>query len=222
MIERKILRLAVLFSGNASAVQELEHSDPGWGWDYEVVVACTDRSDTQGRKFFETQGVPCFTHHFRSWCENAGIPSRGDPEHRSGYFNRLADEIDAFVPDYIVLSGFTLILPRCFVTAFHNRILNVHPADLSVHDTATRQRRYVGPGRQAIARTIWDKCPSVRATVHFVTEAVDAGEIVAFSDECRLESKADAALVQSRMKKIADPVALARALHILATKKQTD
>ena len=91
--------------------------------------------------------------------------------------NRYADALDALLREkgigLIVLAGFMTVLPDSFCRLYENRIINVHPSlipsfcgegyyGLRVHEAALAKGVKV-----------------TGATVHFVSEVVDGGAIIA-------------------------------------------
>ena len=107
---------------------------------------------------------------------NAGIEgrvlARRDFESIASYSRALADEMLAAEIDLVVLAGFLTIFDEQVYEAFPNRILNVHPAlipsfcgkgfyGLKVHEAALAYGVKV-----------------TGATVHYVNEIPDGGEII--------------------------------------------
>ena len=109
--------------------------------------------------------------------KNAGIPaisvSPKDYENRELFKEALLAKVDELHPDLIVLAGFLVAIPEAMVAKYSNRIINIHPSlipsfcgvgyyGLKVHEKALeRGVRVTG------------------ATVHFVTEGMDEGPIIA-------------------------------------------
>ena len=98
---------------------------------------------------------------------------RQDHEPAARYTEELAAALDAHGIGLIVLAGFLTVLPDEFCRRYENRILNVHPSlipsfcgegfyGLRVHEAALQKGVKV-----------------TGATVHFVSEVVDGGAIVA-------------------------------------------
>jgi phosphoribosylglycinamide formyltransferase 1 len=79
----------------------------------------------------------------------------------------LAEAIDAYQPDLVVLAGFMRILGADFVQRFEGRLLNIHPSLLPSF-----------PGLHTHRRALQAGCQAVGATVHFVTPELDHGPIV--------------------------------------------
>lgn len=73
--------------------------------------------------------------------------------------------------ELVVLAGYKPILDACVVQAFPQRILNIHPSLLPAFAGGMAPR----PQAEALAAGV----KLSGCTVHFVTEAVDAGPIIA-------------------------------------------
>ena len=103
---------------------------------------------------------------------NAGIPTAvvrsKEPEHEQKILNALAEHRI----DMIVLAGYMSILSEDFTARFPNRILNVHPSLIP----AFCGRGYYGlrVHEEALKRGV----KVTGATVHFVNEIPDGGEIL--------------------------------------------
>lgn len=109
--------------------------------------------------------------------ENAGIASqvvrRRDFASAQAYGAALIQRLEQSGIGLIVLAGFMTVLPDSFCRHYENRIINVHPSlipsfcgegfyGLHVHEAALRKGVKV-----------------TGATVHFVSEVVDGGAIIA-------------------------------------------
>ena len=108
---------------------------------------------------------------------NAGIPSevlrKAKGEDVTLYGERLLEVLRAHKIDLVVLAGFLTILPENVIRAYDHRILNVHPSlipsfcgdgfyGLRVHEAALAKGVKV-----------------TGATIHFVNEITDGGDIIA-------------------------------------------
>ena len=80
----------------------------------------------------------------------------------------LAGAIDRFGAEIVVLAGFMRILTPGFVRRYAGRIINIHPSLLPEF-----------PGLDTHARAIEAGASVHGATVHFVTERLDGGPIIA-------------------------------------------
>jgi phosphoribosylglycinamide formyltransferase-1 len=83
--------------------------------------------------------------------------------------------------DWIVLAGFLWKIPKTLITAFPNKIVNIHPALLP---------KYGGKGmygRHVHEAVIAAKEKTSGITIHFVDEIYDHGKII-FQADCKVES----------------------------------
>ena len=107
-----------------------------------------------------------------AWARDQGISTRvvphADYASRQDFDRALAEAVDSYTPDYVLLAGFMRVLTPGFVEHYAGRLLNIHPSllpcfpGLHTHD-------------QALAMGVqWHGC-----TVHFVTAELDHGPILA-------------------------------------------
>ena len=109
--------------------------------------------------------------------ENAGIPAivlhKEKDESLDAYGERMLKALREYRVDVAVLAGFLTILPENVIRAYDHRILNIHPSlipsfcgkgfyGLKVHEAALAKGVKV-----------------TGATVHFVNEIPDGGDIIA-------------------------------------------
>lgn len=132
------------------------------------------------------------------------------------YFNKHAFNQDVvlnilkqFNPDLIVLAGFLLKIPKAMVTAFPNRIINIHPALLP---------KYGGKGMYGMhvhKAVVENKEPTSGITIHYVNEHYDEGNII-FQAETKLSPDDTAARVAEKIHALEYehfPSVIAKLLH---------
>lgn len=86
---------------------------------------------------------------------------------RESFDRALIARIDAYQPELVILAGFMRILSEEFVAHYRGRLLNIHPSLLPLL-----------PGLDTHQRALDAGMSEHGATIHFVTEEVDAGPIV--------------------------------------------
>lgn len=116
--------------------------------------------------------------------------------------------------DYIVLAGYMRIVKDPLLSAYPQRIINVHPADLRVLK-ANGTRAYTGAN--AVRDAILSGEKETRSSVHVVTEEVDAGPILAVGP-CVSYEGGDIRLHQEKQKHLSDCPALLYVLNRLGKK----
>ena len=103
----------------------------------------------------------------RAGCDVTIVHHRDFPS-RERFDAALAKSIERFDPELVVLAGFMRILTPEFVRRFAGRLINIHPSLLPEF-----------PGLDTHARAIAAGAAVHGATVHFVTESLDGGPIIA-------------------------------------------
>jgi phosphoribosylglycinamide formyltransferase 1 len=181
-----------------------------------LVGLVTDRVGIPAIDLAHANGIPVSTFHFPA------LPASA-PERLAVCDNILAhlqqlERLHGSL-DLIVLA-FRKVLAGSLVHAYQGRIINVHPADLSVHDLHSRGRRYVGVG--GLGLCLADGARETRTTVHHVDVGVDTGEIIAFGPWTPVDpaQAGTLALHEARQKQISDPPALRRAMHSILFRSQ--
>jgi len=126
------------------------------GWKAEVVAVLSNRPDAGGLQFAAARGIATAVVDHKAFAT------------REAFDEALAQAIDAFHPDLVVLAGFMRILGAPFVQRYEGRMLNIHPSLLPAFTGLHTHRRAIEAG-----------CKLAGATVHFVTPELDHGPIVA-------------------------------------------
>lgn len=144
---------------------------------------------------------------------NAGIPaisvSPKDYENRDLFNKALLERVEELSPDLIVLAGFLVAIPAEIVAKYSNRIINIHPSlipsfcgvgyyGLKVHE-------------KALARGV----KVTGATVHFVTEGMDEGPIIA-QKPVMVEEGDTPEILQRRVMEQAEWILLPQAIDDIA------
>jgi phosphoribosylglycinamide formyltransferase-1 len=148
-------RIVILISGRGSNMEAIVQRCAAEGWPAQVVAVLANRADAKGLEFAAGRGIATAVVDHRAF------------ETREAFDATLADRIDAFAPDLLVLAGFMRILGPAFVQRFEGRMLNIHPSLLPAF-----------PGLHTHRRALEAGCKAVGATVHFVTPELDHGPIV--------------------------------------------
>lgn len=156
------VRIAVLVSGGGTNLQALiDAQQSGILKSGRIVLVVSSRPDA----------------YALTRAKNAGIPAVTVSKKACGGQEAFEKEIRARLSEYrvelIVLAGFMSILSADFTSAYPRRILNVHPSLIP----AFCGKGYYGLRVHEAALAYGVKVTG--ATVHFVNEVPDGGEIVA-------------------------------------------
>jgi len=148
-------RIAILISGRGSNMEAIVRACTAEGWPARVVAVIANRPDAGGLAFAAAHGIATAVVDHKAHAT------------REGFDTALADTIDGFAPDVVVLAGFMRILGAAFVRRYEGRLLNIHPSLLPAF-----------PGLHTHRRALEAGCKAAGATVHFVTPELDHGPIV--------------------------------------------
>ena len=207
----KLMRVVVFFSGGASALKYLLDNDPNLNVKYQFVGAFTDRKEAVGIELARHAGIPVEILDYREFIKERRAKF-SDMIARREYFAQVIEKIAKWQPDILMQSGFMLIVTEPLLSQYKHRILNVHPADLTILDEHGR-RRYVG--LDAVTKAIQAGEKSTRSTIHLVTEEADAGPIVLLSDPLPVEPGVDPKAHQEKMKWACDGPAYQKTLELI-------
>jgi len=145
-------RIVVMISGRGSNMRALfEANLPA-----DIVAVISNNEQAAGLGFAQQRGVETHVVDHRNFAD------------RATFDQALADRVDSFTPDIIVLAGFMRILTETFVSRFDGRILNIHPSLLPAFTGLDTHQRALDEGVRLHG-----------CTVHFVTAALDHGPIIA-------------------------------------------
>ena len=149
------LRIVVLISGRGTNLQAIVNAvvDGSLPVDLRAVI-CNE------------PGAPGIVRARDAGYETVVVPHRNFSA-REHFDAALADAIDTFDPELVVLAGFMRVLTPGFVRRYAGRLINIHPSLLPDF-----------PGLDTHARAIDAGAVDHGATVHFVTEDLDGGPII--------------------------------------------
>lgn len=147
-------RLGILLSGRGSNFEAVARSIREGRLDADIAVVISNREEARGLEVASQLGL-----------EAVCLPSKGMD--RLAYDRLLVEELRRHEVELVCLAGFMRLLSSEFVTAFPNRILNIHPSLLPSF-----------PGLDAQHQALLHGVKITGCTVHFVDEQLDAGPIV--------------------------------------------
>jgi len=149
-------KIAILISGRGSNMKAIvENVQNGILKDLcDVIVVFSNKINAPGLEIAKSLGI-----------STKVIESKG--KKRSTYNKLLFDYLDELNPDYIILAGYMKIVSSDVVQRFRNRIINIHPADTSLHQ-----------GLNGYEWAFENNLKATKITVHFVDEGLDTGKVI--------------------------------------------
>ena len=157
-----MLRVLVLVSGGGTNLQAIiDGVAAGTITNVELVGVISNNKGVKSLERAEKAGIP------------AVCVSPKDYENREIFNAEFLKKVDEFQPDLIVLAGFLVKIPEAMVQKYSNRMINIHPSLIP---------SFCGVGYYGLKvhEKVLERGVKVTgATVHFVTEGMDEGPIIA-------------------------------------------
>ncbi len=145
-----MIRMVVLISGQGTNLQAL--IDASTQLNIHIVAVISNKADAYGLQR----------------AQQAGITTKIITASKASFDAELLAVTQAYQPDLVVLAGFMRILTAAFVQQFTGRLINIHPSLLPHHKGLHTHERALAAGDTQHG-----------CSVHFVTEDLDGGPIIA-------------------------------------------
>ena len=144
----------VLISGNGSNLQSI--IDNAKSIDLKICCVVSNKKDAFGLKRAAKVDIPCVALDETLF------------DSKLGFDQEIMKVIDNYQAEIIILAGYMRILSTDFISKYSGKILNIHPSLLPKF-----------PGLNTHQRAIDASEKKHGASVHFVTEEVDGGPVIA-------------------------------------------
>ncbi len=148
-------RLGVLISGRGSNLQSLIDAIRRGDLGARIAVVISNRPEAAGLLRAREAGIETLCLRPRDYAD------------RDAYDQALADALRAREVDLVCLAGFMRLIGTPLLSAFPNRILNIHPSLLPSFPGLDAQKQALDYGVKIAG-----------ATVHIVTAELDGGPII--------------------------------------------
>jgi phosphoribosylglycinamide formyltransferase-1 len=154
-------KFVVLISGNGSNLQAIIDACADGTISARVAAVISNRSIAYGLERARKVGIP------------AMVKSKPKEQDRRQYDAELADLVESFQPDWVILAGWMRLLSSPFLNRFPGRVVNLHPAlPGALPGVDAIPRAYEAFQRGEISQT--------GVMVHLVPdEGVDSGPVLA-------------------------------------------
>lgn len=145
--------IVILISGRGSNMQAIVNAQIAGA---KIAAVISNRPDAAGLAWAAERGIETAVLDHKQFAD------------RENFDLALADLIDSYSPDLLVLAGFMRILTAGFVNRYSNRLINVHPSLLPAFTGLNTHQRAIDEGVKLAG-----------CTVHFVTAELDHGPMIA-------------------------------------------
>ena len=154
-------RLAVFVSGGGTDLQSvIDAIDSGFIDSAEIALVVSNKADAYALERARLHNIP------------SKVFAKADFSDKDELFFCLANFLEEKNIDLIVLAGYLMIIPAQFIKRFENRIINIHPSLIP---------KFCGDGFYGMRvheAVIASGETESGATVHFVDEGTDTGNII--------------------------------------------
>ncbi|AJI96441.1 phosphoribosylglycinamide formyltransferase [Yersinia ruckeri] len=148
-------KIVILISGQGSNLQALIDAQQQGRLSGTICAVFSNHSQAYGLERAAQAAIPAHV-----------LDAKSFPD-RASFDLALAQAIDAYQPDLLVLAGYMRILSPAFVQRYSGRMLNIHPSLLPKY-----------PGLHTHRQAIDNGDSEHGTSVHFVTEELDGGPVI--------------------------------------------
>lgn len=197
-----MLRIAVMVSGGGTNLQAIiDGVKDGTITNTEIAAVISNNADAYALTRAKENGITAMCISPKSY------------ESRDAFNDALLEEVNKLNVDLIVLAGFLVRIPEAMVHQYSHRIINIHPSlipsfcgvgyyGLRVHEAALKKGVKV-----------------TGATVHYVDEGMDTGEII-FQKAVEVKDGDTPQTLQRRVMEEAEWKLLPAAINMIANKEE--
>ena len=150
------LRVGVLISGRGSNLQALIEACAAPGFPARIVHVLSNKADAGGLEKAQAAGIATTVLRHR------------DFDSREAFDAAMSEHLRAAGVDMVCLAGFMRLLSDSFVTAWKDRLINIHPSLLPAFKGLHVHERVLEAGVKITG-----------CTVHFVRTEMDSGPVIA-------------------------------------------
>lgn len=149
-------KIAVFASGSGSNLQAIQEAIHCGLLDAKIELVVTDKPGAFVVSRAKNFGIPVYAFSAKSF------------ESKSAYEAEIVAKLRDLNVEWIVLAGYMRLIGHTLLSAYPNRIVNIHPSLLPSF-----------PGKDAIGQAMEHGVKVTGVTVHFVDEGMDTGPILA-------------------------------------------
>ncbi|KIL47002.1 phosphoribosylglycinamide formyltransferase [Jeotgalibacillus campisalis] len=149
-------KIALFASGSGSNVQAIIDSVEQSELNAEIELVVCDRPQAYVNKRAADAGIEVFSFEAKSFSG------------KDQYEKLILEKLTEKKVEWMILAGYMRLIGPVLLTAYENRIVNIHPSLLPAF-----------PGKDAVGQAIDYGVKIMGVTVHFVDEGMDTGPIIA-------------------------------------------
>ena len=180
-VNNKLLRIAVLVSGNGSNLQVLINAMQAGALPVEIVGVISNREDAYALTRAKDADIPVAVLSHVASGKRMGIKT---------FESHASAQLTTWQPDLIVLAGFMRVLSAGFIDNTPAPMINLHPALLPAYKGLDTHQRVIQAGERQHG-----------CSIHVVTAELDAGAVLTQA-WLEVHQKDTAGSLQTRVQKL--------------------
>lgn len=150
-----MIRIGVLASGSGTNLQAIIDASEAGEIDAKVAVVISDKGNAYALERAKKHNIPNYFVNFKNFSSN------------EEYEKEILKILREHNVDLVILAGYMKIVGKTLISAYQNRMMNIHPALLPSF-----------PGLNAWDQAVEYGVKISGVTVHFVDEEMDTGPII--------------------------------------------
>lgn len=196
-----MLKMAVLVSGGGTNLQAIiDGIDQGTITNARIEVVISNNANAYALERAKNHGI------------EAKCVSPKNFADREAFNQALLETIQSYGVDLVVLAGCLVVIPKCMVDAYPNKIINIHPALIP---------SFCGTGYYGLKvhEGVLERGVKVTgATVHFVDAGTDTGPII-LQKAVEVQQGDTPEVLQRRVMEQAEWIIMPKAIDLIANGK---
>jgi phosphoribosylglycinamide formyltransferase 1 len=149
-------RVGVLISGRGSNMAALVEAARDPAYPAEIVCVVSNRRDAPGLKFAQDQNIPTHVIDHKNFAS------------RESFDAALNDYLQSQKLDLIACAGFMRVMTSALLEPWAGKMINIHPSLLPLYKGTNTHERALADGAKVHG-----------CSVHYVTEELDGGPVIA-------------------------------------------
>ncbi|MBD1382368.1 phosphoribosylglycinamide formyltransferase [Metabacillus arenae] len=151
-----MMKIAIFASGNGSNFQAIVDYIKAGNLNCSVELLVCDKLNAYVIERAGNEDIPAFSFDPKAYSS------------KEAFETEITQQLNHYEIDFIVLAGYMRLIGPTLLSAYPNRIINIHPSLLPSF-----------PGKDAVGQAYRAGVKVTGVTVHFVDEGMDTGPIIA-------------------------------------------
>ena len=148
-------KIAIFASGNGSNFEAIATAAQKGELDVKITLLICDKPKARVIERAKNHGIKVFSFHPKDYTT------------KSDYEHQILKALTESNTELIILAGYMRIIGETLLSAYENKIINIHPSLLPAF-----------PGKNAIPRAFESGATETGVTVHYVDAGIDTGQII--------------------------------------------